>query len=37
MLDLINRALVLLREGKPARLVARKPEEEKTLRTRSAC
>ena len=29
MLDLINRALVLLREGKPARLVARKPEEEK--------
>ena len=28
-LDLINRALVLLREGKPARLVERKPEEEK--------
>ena len=29
MLDLINRSLVLLREGKPARLVERKPEEEK--------
>ena len=28
-LDLMNRALVLLREGKPARLVERKPEEEK--------
>ncbi len=28
-LDLVNRALALLREGKPARLVARKPEEEK--------
>jgi ribosome-binding ATPase len=28
-LDLINRALVLLREGKPARLVERKAEEEK--------
>jgi GTP-binding protein YchF len=28
-LDLINRALVLLRAGKPARLVERKPEEEK--------
>ncbi|MFO1090554.1 MAG: redox-regulated ATPase YchF [Hyphomicrobiales bacterium] len=28
-LDLMNRALVLLREGKPARLVVRKPEEEK--------
>jgi len=28
-LDLIKRALVLLREGKPARLVERKPEEEK--------
>ncbi len=27
--DLINRALVLLREGKPARLVERKPEEER--------
>ena len=30
-LDLVNRALVLLREGKPARLVVRKPEEEKTF------
>jgi GTP-binding protein YchF len=30
-LDLVNRALVLLREGKPARLVARKPEEEKAF------
>jgi ribosome-binding ATPase len=29
MLDLINRALVLLRNGKPARLVERKPDEEK--------
>ncbi len=29
MLDLVNRALALLREGKPARLVERKPEEEK--------
>ncbi|HET9415581.1 MAG TPA: redox-regulated ATPase YchF [Pseudolabrys sp.] len=28
-LGLVNRALVLLREGKPARLVERKPEEEK--------
>src|SRR4029077_19391973 len=28
-LDLINRSLVLLREGKPARMVVRKPEEEK--------
>src|ERR1700722_19588342 len=28
MLDLINRALALLRDGKPARLVERKPEEE---------
>ena len=28
-LDLVKRALVLLREGKPARLVERKPEEEK--------
>jgi ribosome-binding ATPase len=27
-LDLVNRSLVLLREGKPARLVERKPEEE---------
>src|SRR5436190_9262167 len=30
-LDLVNRALVLLREGKPARLVERKPEEEKSF------
>ena len=29
MLDLIERSLALLREGKPARLVERKPEEEK--------
>ena len=29
MLDLVKRSLVLLREGKPARLVERKPEEEK--------
>jgi GTP-binding protein YchF len=28
-LDLVNRALVLLRAGKPARLVERKPEEER--------
>ncbi len=28
-LDLVNRSLVLLREGKPARLVERKPDEEK--------
>ena len=35
-LDLVNRALVLLREGKPARLLERKPEEEKTFRS-SAC
>ena len=28
-LDLVNRALPALREGKPARMVARKPEEEK--------
>jgi GTP-binding protein YchF len=28
-LDLIERALILLRDGKPARLTARKPEEEK--------
>jgi len=28
-LDLVNRALALLREGKPARLMERKPEEEK--------
>ena len=31
MLDLINRALVLLRDGKPARLVERKPEEERAF------
>jgi ribosome-binding ATPase len=30
-LDLINRALALLREGKPARLTARKPEEERAF------
>src|SRR5206468_6311216 len=28
-LELVNRALALLRDGKPARLVERKPEEEK--------
>ncbi len=28
-LDLVNRALALLRDGKPARLAERKPEEEK--------
>src|SRR5688572_288060 len=32
-LDLVNRALVLLREGKPARMVQRKPEEEKLFAT----
>jgi GTP-binding protein YchF len=32
MLDLVNRALVLLREGKPARALERKPEEERTFR-----
>jgi GTP-binding protein YchF len=31
-LDLIKRALVLLRDGKPARLVERKPEEERAFR-----
>jgi GTP-binding protein YchF len=31
-LDLVNRALTLLREGTPARLVERKPEEEKAFR-----
>src|SRR5215510_500269 len=31
-LDLVNRALALLRAGKPARLVERKPEEEKAFR-----
>ena len=30
-LDLINRALALLREGQPARLTARKPEEERAF------
>jgi hypothetical protein len=30
-LDLINRALVLLRQGKPSRFVVRKPEEEKAF------
>src|SRR4029077_20849269 len=29
MLDLVKRSLVLLREGKPARMVERKPEEER--------
>jgi hypothetical protein len=29
MLDLVKRSLVLLREGKPARMVQRKPDEEK--------
>jgi GTP-binding protein YchF len=33
LLDLVNRALVLLRDGRPARLVERKPEEEKTFHT----
>lgn len=32
MLDLVNRSLVLLREGKPARLVERKVEEERAFR-----
>ena len=31
ILDLVNRALELLREGKPARLVERKPEEERAF------
>ena len=31
-LDLVNRALALLQEGKPARFVERKPEEEKAFR-----
>jgi hypothetical protein len=30
-LDLVNRALVLLRDGKPARFLARKPEEERAF------
>jgi len=33
VLDLINRALALLREGKPARMVQRKPEEERLFHT----
>jgi GTP-binding protein YchF len=32
-LDLINRALALLRDGRPARLVERKPDEERTFQT----
>ena len=32
-LDLVNRALALLREGKPARFIERKPEEEKLFRS----
>ena len=32
-LDLVQRALVLLREGKPARFVERKPEEERLFHT----
>ncbi len=32
-LDLVQRSLVLLREGKPARMVQRKPEEEKLFQT----
>jgi GTP-binding protein YchF len=31
MLDLVNRALALLRAGEPARLIERKPEEEKVF------
>ena len=38
MVDLMNRALVLLREGKPARLVERSAEEEKIFpRPRTCC
>ncbi|MBV8753760.1 MAG: redox-regulated ATPase YchF [Hyphomicrobiales bacterium] len=33
MLDLVNRALVPLRDGKPARSIERRPEEEKTFHT----
>ncbi len=33
MLDLVERSLVLLREGKPARMVERKAEEERIFRT----
>jgi GTP-binding protein YchF len=32
-LDLVQRSLALLREGKPARLIERKPEEERTFAT----
>ena len=32
-LDLVNRALPLLREGKPARMVGRKPDEEKLFQS----
>jgi GTP-binding protein YchF len=32
-LDLVQRSLVLLREGKPARMVQRKPEEERLFQT----
>ena len=32
-LDLVNRSLALLREGRPARFVERKPEEEKAFHT----
>ena len=32
-LELVNRALALLRDGKPARLAERKPEEERTFHT----
>src|SRR6185295_10766532 len=32
-LDLVDRALVLLRDGKPARMVERRPEEEKLFRS----
>ena len=36
-LDLVNRALVLLREGKPARFLERKPEERTRLSACSGC
>ncbi len=32
LLDLVERSLVLLREGKPARMIERKPEEERAFR-----
>src|ERR1700740_3593270 len=32
-LDIVNRSLALLRDGKPARLIERKPEEERIFRT----